>query len=105
MYALTYFNFSRISKMMEKKGQEAETLMHIEEVLRKHDNDLEKQVQALQRENEECNMEKENLEEQWDTLYTTNIVNLMRVVLISDNCKDMPKTIFFFSLNFTMILY
>lgn len=50
--------------MMEKKGQEAETLMHIEEVLRKHDNDLEKQVQALQRENEECNMEKENLEEQ-----------------------------------------
>ncbi|XP_056013050.1 cingulin-like isoform X5 [Ostrea edulis] len=54
----------RISKMMEKKGQEAETLIHIEEVLRKHDNDLEKQVQALQRENEECNMEKENLEEQ-----------------------------------------
>ncbi|XP_062620764.1 trichohyalin-like isoform X2 [Saccostrea cucullata] len=51
----------KISKFMSKKGQEAETLMHIEDVLRKHDNDLEKQIQELQREKEESNTEKEKL--------------------------------------------
>ncbi|XP_061188240.1 trichohyalin-like [Saccostrea echinata] len=54
----------KISKMMNKKGQEAETLMHIEDVLRKHDNDLEKQIQELQREKEESNVEKEKLQTQ-----------------------------------------
>ncbi|XP_022327660.2 uncharacterized protein LOC111126986 isoform X4 [Crassostrea virginica] len=54
----------RISKLLEKNENEAETLVQIGEVLRKHDNDLEKQVQELNREKEELAKEKEIHREQ-----------------------------------------
>ena len=54
----------RISKLLEKNENEAETLVQIGEVLRKHDNDLEKQVQELNREKEELDKEKEIHREQ-----------------------------------------
>ena len=54
----------RISKLLEKNENEAETLVQIGEVLRKHDNDLEEQVQELNREKEELDKEKEIHREQ-----------------------------------------
>lgn len=51
----------RVGKCLEKE-QEADTLMQTGDVLRKHDNDVEKQVVELHREKQELDKKKDILQ-------------------------------------------
>ena len=52
-----------LSKFKEKRGKQTDSIVHIEEILRKHGGDLEKKIQVLELENKEYIDENKSLEQ------------------------------------------
>ena len=62
-YVQVFFCIISLSKFKEKRGKQTDSIVHIEEILRKHGGDLEKKIQVLELENKEYIDENKSLEQ------------------------------------------